>query len=350
MNATDIKYNQNNEIVKYKFFEELEHSKDGKDPKTVNQFINAVHEFEVATGFKDFKKYTGDWAIIYKDHLNDKKNKQTGDNISKSYYLHYISNVRRFFEWLVENEKGYSKIKRKHIDYLHVGKNDKNKAKATNYAESHDIADVLATIRNMPEATEMEMRNKAMLSLFLLTTPRVGSIQTATISSIKYFKDYKTWAFIQDPRVQNTKFSKKITAFFIGQCDDIILNVINWQKHLIAKGFKAKDGLFPKITPSFNKQGDSITLLTKECMKSDSKIRDIVKEAFEANNLPYIKPHNFRHSVTRHIRKTHQNPTDALIAFAENAGQKNGYSTLITSYAGDPLESSAELMKAILLE
>ncbi|MHA1540333.1 MAG: hypothetical protein ACTSXQ_07645 [Alphaproteobacteria bacterium] len=33
-----IKHNPENEIVKYRFFEDLEHSKNDKDPKTINQF------------------------------------------------------------------------------------------------------------------------------------------------------------------------------------------------------------------------------------------------------------------------------------------------------------------------
>ena len=146
MNKIDTRHNQANEIIKYKFFEQLENGKDGKDPKTVDQFVNAIHEFEVATGFKDFKKFTSDWAIQFKNYLNDKINKQTGKTISKSLYFHYITFVRRFFEWVVDNEKEYAKIGRKEIDFLNVTRNDKNKARATNHQESHDIADILVTL------------------------------------------------------------------------------------------------------------------------------------------------------------------------------------------------------------
>jgi hypothetical protein len=195
MTQIDTRYNDTNEIVKYSFFEHLQHSKDGKDPKTVMQYINAVHEFEIATGFKDFRKYNSDWAIIFKDYLNDKISKQTGQNISKNLYFHYTSFVRQFFEWLIATDKDYSKITSDSIDFFHVTRNDKNKARATGYQESHDLPDILATIRNMPASNEIQMRNKAILSLFLLTNPRIGSLQQTRIKSIKYFKDYDTWAF-----------------------------------------------------------------------------------------------------------------------------------------------------------
>ncbi len=125
MTMPDTRHNPANEIVKYRFFEELENNKDGKDPKTVNQFVNALHEFEVANDFRDFKKYTSDWALRFKDYLNDKKNKQTGQAISKTLYFNYITFVRQFFEWLVESEKDYAKIKNRDIGYLYVTRNDK---------------------------------------------------------------------------------------------------------------------------------------------------------------------------------------------------------------------------------
>ena len=70
MKKIDTRYNKANEIVKYKFFEQLEHCKNGKDPKTIIKYVAALHEFEIATGFKDFIKYNSDWAIDFKNHLN----------------------------------------------------------------------------------------------------------------------------------------------------------------------------------------------------------------------------------------------------------------------------------------
>ena len=167
MSRIDTRHNQNNEIVKRKFFEQLEHAKNGKDPKTVDQYIKAIHEFEMATGFKDFKMFSSDWAIEFKNHLQDKLNERTGEPVSKSFYFHYLSHVREFFEWLVSNEKYYRKIKLRDVEYLHSTRNDKNIAKATGYQESHLLPDILATIRNMPSDTEIELRNRAMISLCL---------------------------------------------------------------------------------------------------------------------------------------------------------------------------------------
>lgn len=39
MKNIDTRYNKDNEIVEYKFFEQLEHTEDGKDPKTIKQYV-----------------------------------------------------------------------------------------------------------------------------------------------------------------------------------------------------------------------------------------------------------------------------------------------------------------------
>jgi len=350
MKIIDTRHNQANEVVKYRFFEELGNDVDGKDPKTVIMYVNAIHEFEVANGFKDFKKYNSDWAITFKFHMNEKRNKNTGQNISKSFYYHYMGFVRQFFEWLLENEKDYAKINKRDMRYLNTTRNEKNQAKATNYPESHKIADILKTIRKMPESDEIEKRNKAMMSLFILTTPRISSMQEARIGKIRYFEDYDIWTFMQDPRLQNTKKSQPITAFFIGQVEDLIANVLNWKKYLEAQGRKGKDYLFPKITPAFTKDGNTEMILTKDFIQSPTQIREIVRNAYKNNGMTYIKPHNFRHSMTRHVRKTSPDPVNTTIALAENYGQNNGFSVMVDSYGGDAMGERAKLMKAIVLE
>ena len=93
----------------------------------------------------------------------------------------------------------------------------------------------------------------------------------------------------------------------------------------------------------------AIVVLTKEYIKSGTQIRDIIKESFLKNDLPYLKPQSFRHSITRKVRKE-EAATDKLIALAENFGQKNGMAVLITSYGGDALGGRAKIIKSIHLE
>lgn len=348
MTKINTKYNPENEISKYNFFEHLEHVKE-KDPKTVDQYAKAIHEFEIATKFKSFAGYNIEWAKDFKYHLENKKNQRTGRSISKSLYLHYVNHVRQFLFWSRENFKLHKKIKKDQIEYLRVAKNDANKARAVNHQESYDVKDILSTIRNMPEDNILHKRNKAMISLMLLTCPRISSFQTSRIKSIRYFDDYDIWALMQDPKSHNTKYSKKIISFFIGQSKDIINNIISWRDYLMLEGFEGNDYLFPKIPSAFNKDRKKELTLSNDMIKSQTVIRDLFKEAFNNNNLPYIKPHNFRHSIARKAIKEQSN-VDFLAGLQENVGPKGSMATLFASYGSNYLTEQARLMKSFNLE
>ncbi|WP_133129011.1 phage integrase SAM-like domain-containing protein [Legionella nagasakiensis] len=184
-----IQYNASNELIKSKFFEMLENAK-GRDPKTVDSYVKAVHEFEVYTKFIDFKKFSTKLAVGFKEYLSNKKNKRTGEAISMSYLQHCTSQVREFFERL-SRQKGYDRhIQYDDAQYFTLTRNNRNKARATNFQESYTIEEIITTIRNMPARTPIEMRNKAMISLMLLTAPRISALQTARLGSIKYFKSF----------------------------------------------------------------------------------------------------------------------------------------------------------------
>lgn len=242
----DIKCNPKNELVKSKFLEMLENAK-GRDPKTVNSYANAIYEFEVSTNFKDFKKFEVRQAINFKEFLSNKKNQRTGQNISKSYLQHYCAHVKDFFKWLA-TQKEYEKfIEKDDAEYFTLTRNDRNKAMATNYQESYTLEEILSTIRKMPSGNEIEMRNKAMISLCLLTMPRISALQSLRVGSVKYFKEDDVWALMQNPNLVNTKFSSNITAFFIGHLQDIYDNVLKWIDYLRSKDFTDLCPLFPKI-------------------------------------------------------------------------------------------------------
>lgn len=343
-----IRYNPKNELVKASFFEMLENAK-GRDHKTINSVAKAIHEFEVSTNFSDFTQFEIKQAIGFKDHLSSKKNKRTGQPISKSHLRNYTAHVREFFEWL-ERQKGYSKyIKYDDVQYFNITRNDRNKASATAYQDSYDIPEILSTIRAMPCTNDIEMRNKALISLCLLTTPRISAMQTARMGSLKYFKDLEAWAFVQNPNYVNTKYARQITAYFIGHVQDIYNNVIVWHTSLLNKGFTDKDPLFPKIVPSFNKEGLQILNLEKDFIQSQTTVRAIFKKAFVKNELPYYKPHSFRHSIVRAAMKR-EGSALLISALNQNIGHAMDVGTIISSYGTCPEHERAKILKNFKME
>ncbi|MFT6106054.1 MAG: hypothetical protein ACJA0S_000411 [Rickettsiales bacterium] len=84
--------------------------------KQTFRYINAVHELEIATKFKDFKNYDLNFALEFKDRLANKISKKTGKNISKSLYIHHLKYNKEFLEWLKKEKKEYSKLSQKDIN------------------------------------------------------------------------------------------------------------------------------------------------------------------------------------------------------------------------------------------
>ena len=342
-NVIDKRYNSTNEVMKYNFFIELEQGKGGRDQKTVRGYMNAIHEFEICTNFQDFKKFKQDWSVDFKRHLITKK-----DDISMSYCNNYMSHVRVFFEWLVK-QKGYTHIHNKGITLLYLTQNERNEAKATGIQKSYLVHKILSTIRSMPNDTPIQMRDKAFLSLCILTTPRITALMSARMISIEFLEEYNAWAFIQ----KKTKKRKLITAFFISQyCEsiqDIVKNVLEWKEYLISKGFTQKDPLFPKIVPSFSKENLPILELKKERIKSTTTARTIFEKAFQNNNLAYINPHSFRHTISK-LMKKHSNSANLIPAFHENYGHAKGMAEIISTYGRYYLYEQAELLANFPLE
>jgi hypothetical protein len=192
------------------------------------------------------------------------------------------------------------------------------------------------------------MRNKAMISLCLLTTPRISALQTARIGSIKYFKREDAWAFFQDPNLVNTKLANSITAFFIGNLQDIYHNVLSWVEFLKAKGFDDKSPLFPKIMPTFNQSAISSLVVRKNFIRSHATVRGLFESAFKSNNLPYKKPHNFRHSMTLKMMNSDKSPL-LVSALSRNMGHRDA-SVLMANYGGSPEHERAGILKNFELE
>ena len=350
---SDIRYNPKNEKVKETFLEMFEEAK-GRDSKTVRIYANAIREFEIFTNFKDFKTFNTKQAIGFKDYLGSKKNKRTGKSISKS-YLRYATYVKNFFEWL-ERQKGYQKhINYNDVQYFSLTRNDRNKALATSYQESYEISEILSTIRKMPTNTLIEtkfdarqMRDKAMISLNLLTTPRISALQSATVGSIKYFKNQDSWAFIQNPNFVNTKNSNNITAYFIGSLQDIYKAVFDWIDYLKSQEFADEDPLFPRFKASFTSEGLKTLILEKNIIKSQTTIRKIFENAFKNNDLHYLKPHTFRHAITRKANEL-SNSSRWISALNQNFGHKLD-SVILSSYGTIAENKRGMILKDFELE
>lgn len=324
-------FNPINERVKYQYRSYLKRVLK-KDEKTVLKALEYLRVFELFTNFLGFATYNNAQADKYIDHLFD-------EEFSLSFINNATRDLREFLTWL-ERLKGYrSKIKYEDIGYLNITNNQRRASKATEHKKSYTYEQMIKTIRQMPEVEMIQRRNKAMISLNALCGLRVSELRTVKIKNL-IFED-GGWFVYVNPKDMKSKNATTRRSPFVQLPQDIIDNVINWKNELEQKhSFKEKDPLFPKIPRSFNWQNLLESCVKKEEINSTSAIRNVFESAFKAAGLPYINPHNFRHTRARFAAK--QSP-EFLNATRQSLGHKS-IDTTLNSYG----ELSFEEQKVII--
>ncbi len=151
----------------------------------------------------------------------------------------------------------------------------------------------------MPSNTQIEQRNKAIISLQALCGLRISELRTIKLKNI--IEEEKKYFIDVNPKNMSVKFAKQRNAYFLKLDKDIFENVLNWKKYLINKhNFKKHDPLFPIIPKNFNQDSLLEEHLMHESIKSNTTIRNIFKKAFIKAGYEYLRPHSFKHTIVRY--------------------------------------------------
>jgi integrase len=167
------RFNTENERIKYRYRVHIRRV-GKKDEKTILSALQHIRDFEIFIKFKGFEDFNDVVADKYVQSMfNDKK--------SMSYISDNIRALKDFLIWL-ERQRGYrTKINYNHIDYLNISQNQRNTAKAREYKKSYKFAQIIEMIRAMPEKTEKERRDKAIISLQALCSLRISELRSVKI-------------------------------------------------------------------------------------------------------------------------------------------------------------------------
>lgn len=311
-------YHAPNERAKYRYRIHLARAS-GMDEKTVISILKHIRDFEIFTRFADFKTFNDSRADRYIRAMSDSQK-------SLSYMQDNIRALREFLRWL-ERQKGYrSKIDYNHIDYLNLTRNQRKEAKTMDYKQSYAYEQILTTIRQMPDGTITEQRDKAIVSLQALCGLRAGELRTVKLKNL-IEEDGRFFIYV-NPKDMDVKFAKTRHANFMPLPEDVVQNVIGWRDTLLQRGFCKKDPLFPRIDSRFGQTSLLHTTLSHDSIKSGSTIREIFKKAFEAAGYGYLRPHSFRHTIARFAAK--QTP-EFLNAVRQSLGHES-IDTTFSSY------------------
>lgn len=205
------------------------------------------------------------------------------------------------------------------------------------------LEQILHVLESMPERTDIEKRNRALIAFTLLTGARDSAIASLKIKHVLLHEE----RLFQDAREVKTKFSKTFNTYFF-PVGELPLNIVKtWIEYLTKELlFSSDDPLFPKtkIENSINRKFEATGLLRENWLTA-SPIREIFKQAFKNACLPYFNPHSFRNTLVRLGENLCHSP-EQFKAWSQNLGHE-GVLTTFYSYGEVQDYRQAELIKKL---
>lgn len=338
-------YNPENERIKARYFEFLEHAKQ-LTQSTLDANRIAILRFEKFTFFKSFKSFDHKQAEEFTQHLLTVSLTRSGGILTKASILNTITALKRFFGW-AKSQPGYaSKIRVDHIEYFNLSLKDTRAAKAPKHKNFHTLDQIGTVLSAMPHQSEAEQRDRAILAFIALTGIRGGAMLSLKLKHIDLKNEYVN----QDPTEVNTKTSKRIDTYFFPVGDQIKNIVINWVKYLKErKLYGLNDPLFPRSTIGHDKYGAFVNLgIQPFHWRKADHIRNMFKGAFEKVGLDYYGLHRIRDTLVHFGQEICSSPEE-FKAWSQNIGHS---STLITftSYGKIDPHRQGDIIKNLSLE
>ncbi len=339
-----------NELAKRKFYDYL--AGPGQySPASIECHEHAIWIWEDFTNKADFAGFTKTRAEEFKTWLRAKKKARDEGTVSLSYCFDTLRYLTKFFEWL-SDQQGYRKIRRTDIEYLKLTKQENRMATQPKGQESPSVEEVRTLIESIKGTSEVEMRDKAILSLFFLTGARISAVSSLPMASFNRAEMTLT----QDPALGvKTKFSKRIVTVLIPlSYKEPLGYFLAWSDYLTTqRKFGPKDPLFPatKIENGKEHLGFRSTEDVEPVFwQNSSSARKLFEKRFAQARLKYYHPHTFRHLLVKTIMKLPLTEEQKK-ALSQNFGHEDVGTTFSSyGYGHIPEDKQVEIIKNIDFE
>jgi len=337
---TNSKHCPENERIKRRYLQWLKDAQ-GYSTPSMDMAAAAISRFEAQTNYRDFKRFHVEQARAFKSHLSGMAvGVQSGVLLSKATVTSVLRNLKAFFMWLADRPGYRSRIKYSDAEYFTPLGQDERIADGTRNKPVPELAEIEKALRAMPDATEIERRDRAVLAFIILTGARDQAVASLKLKHV----DLSKGTLFQDAREVRTKRAKTfITKFF--PVGDLPLEIVTvWMTFLeTEKGFGPHDPLFPASHVDLHGPDRSTIInLSKRHWQTTTPIRKIFKAAFERAGLPYFNPHAFRSTLARMGQKRCQT-AEEMKAWSQNLGHSHMMTTF-TSYGALDTHRQCEIM------
>lgn len=268
---------------------------------------------------------------------------RSGKPLSKATQLHTLSALRGFLLWLADQPGYRTRIRYSDADYFSLSLKDTAIAKAERDIEGPTVEQVRHVVAAMPDATDIEKRNRALIAFALLTGARDDALASLRLKHV----DLDRHQLLQDARVVHTKASKTIVTTFFPVGDDLQAIATDWITFLRQErqwGFD--DPLFPATRIAVGAHGTFEPAgLDRKCWSTAAPIRTIFRKAFESAGLRYFNPHSFRKTLARLGEQRCRTPED-FKAWSQNLGHEQVLTTF-TSYGQVARDRQHDIMRSL---
>ncbi|MEO1281970.1 MAG: site-specific integrase, partial [Pseudomonadota bacterium] len=145
---------------------------------SINGVAAAIAHFERYGKHKDFKRFRIQQAIGFKKKLAEDVNRKTGRLLSLATQRSTLNALRSFFIWLA-GQPGYkSRLSYPDADYFNLSEKDNRIAQSHTPRPFPSLTQARHMITEMPSATPIEQRDRALIAFTLMT----GCRDRATVS------------------------------------------------------------------------------------------------------------------------------------------------------------------------
>ncbi len=291
-----------NELRKREFFEHLKGAQ-GFEESSINMFAEAIDQWQVFSNSEDFANFNKTKAMEFVRWLKTRGSKTPSGQISLSTQYGYLRRIKRFFEWL-SDQPSYKKILKNDIDFLRLSKKDTQIAISGTTKEMPTFEEAKKIIETIEIKNEIDERDRAMISLALITGIRVSALISL---KMKNFNRRKKLVDQNPADGVKTKNSKKIlTTFFPIGWNKPEQYFIKWHEYLESKGFQPEDPIFPSTLNQFSVENNNYSkeLVSNKFWSTTGGARKIFEKRCKNAGLPYFHPHSFRHSIVSILSKT----------------------------------------------
>jgi integrase len=333
------KRNSDNLRIKRKYLVWLKDAR-GLSDATVAKAAASISTYEAFLDGKDFRGFHPERARAFKRHLTKTRSQTRGKPLSSGTINGILRDLTAFLNWLADQPGYKSKIQRADIAYLSSDRKSETARRTSCWKPHPSPAQVRALLSRMPDGTELERRDRALVAFLFLT----GSRETAAVSLSLGQIDLEHGLVQFDGRHVDTKFGKSFTTAFYpigGPAEQILRDWVQELRH--EHHFSSTDPLFPRTKVGSGPDRRFTVLgIDRAPWSTASSAARIFKDAFRNAGLPPFSPHRVRDTLADLAREHCRTPEDYK-AWSQNMGHEDVMTTF-RSYGSVAPGRQVELM------